>query len=86
MAELLQALANGIYRSVARATMRTDTFRGSQERRSVILLAGKPAVMPSVPVRREDAVRWFAWWPAHFFSMAVRERNRRNLRKIAAEM
>jgi hypothetical protein len=66
--------------------MRTDTYRGSLDRRSSVLLSGKPATMPCVPVRREDAVRWFAWYPAHFFSTAVRERNRRNLRKIATEM
>lgn len=66
--------------------LRTDTYRGSTERRSALLLAGKPAAMPSVTVRREDAVRWFAFYPAHFFSTAVRERNPRNLRKIATEM
>jgi len=65
---------------------RTDTYRASLERRSAILLAGRLAQMPCVPVRREDAVRWFAFNASLFFSPAISERNPRNLRKIATEM
>lgn len=50
------------------------------------LLAGKPASTPAIPVRREDAVRWIAFWCDRFFPMAVQKRNRRNLSKIATEV
>ena len=63
-----------------------DTYRGSQERRSAVLLQGKPVAFPHLPVRREDAIRRFGNWADSFFSTAVRERNRRNLRKTALEM
>jgi hypothetical protein len=66
--------------------MRTDTFLGSQERRSMFLLAGKPVSTPDVPVRREDAIRWVAFWCDRFFPLAVQQRNRRNLRKMAIEV
>jgi hypothetical protein len=66
--------------------MRTDTFMGSQERRSMLLLAGKPAPMPVVPVRREDAVRWVAFWSDRFFPLAIQQHNRRNLRKMTIEI
>ena len=64
----------------------TDTYRGSQERRSAWLVWGNHIDFPVLPVRREDAVRRFAVWGDGFFSTAVRERNRRNLRKTALEM
>ncbi|HTY63512.1 MAG TPA: hypothetical protein VMG30_14795 [Acidobacteriota bacterium] len=66
--------------------IRTDTYLGSQERRSMLLLAGKPAFLPDVPVRREDAVRWVVFWCDRFFPLAIQERNRRNMRKLAIEV
>ena len=63
-----------------------DTYRASQDRRSAVLLHGKPVAMPRTPVRREDAVRRFGNWGDGFFSTAVREQNRRNLRKTSLEM
>lgn len=63
-----------------------DTYRASQDRRSAVLLHAKPIALPPMPVRREDAVRRFANWADRFFSIAVRERNRRNLRKTVLEM
>jgi hypothetical protein len=68
------------------ASMCSDTYRGSVTRRNSILLAGKAVAISHAPVRREDAIRRFAYWPDNFFSIAVRERNRRNLRKMATEM
>jgi hypothetical protein len=66
--------------------MRTDTYLGSQERRSMFFLAGRPTRTPDIPVRREDAIRWVAFWNDRFFPLAVQQRNRRNLRKIAIEV
>jgi hypothetical protein len=66
--------------------MRTDTYLGSQERRSMFLLAGKPVSTPDIAVRREDAVRWVVFWCDRFFPLAVQQRNRRNLRKLAIEV
>jgi hypothetical protein len=66
--------------------IRLDTYRGSQDRRSAMLLAGKPVEFARMPVRCEDAVRRFGIWAEGFFSTAVRQRNRRNLRKTSLEM
>lgn len=66
--------------------MRTDTYLGSQERRSMHLLAGTPVSPPRIDVRREDAIRWVAFWCDRFFPLAVQQRNRRNLRKLAIEV
>ena len=66
--------------------IRVDTYRGSQDRRSAIRLYGKPIEWKRMTVRPEDAVRRFSFWAERFFSTAVCERNRRNLRKITLEM
>ena len=66
--------------------MRTDTYFGSQERRSMILLAGKPTPMPLLPVKRQDAVRFVAFWPDQFFPIAIQQHNRRNLHKTTLEI
>jgi hypothetical protein len=65
---------------------RTDTYLGSQERRSMFLLAGKPAPVPNIAVRREDAIRWVAFWCDRFFPLGVQQRSLRNMRKIAIEV
>ncbi len=65
---------------------RIDTYHHSLERRSHILLAGKDNPIPFYPVRREDAIRWLAYWNEKFFPIAVRQRNGRNLRKLSTEI
>lgn len=65
---------------------RTDTVLSSLERRSAILLSGKSIPIPYYPTRREDAIRWVAYWNESFFPIAVRQRNGRNLRKFCAEI
>ncbi len=66
--------------------IRSDSYMGSQESRSMILLAGKPAPMPCIPVRREDAVRYIPFWVDRLFPMAIKQNNRRNIRKITTEI
>lgn len=63
-----------------------DTYRGSQERRSAITLSGPPAVLPTIPVRREHAVRRFVMSPLHYLVDVLVRGDRRNLRKIALDM
>jgi hypothetical protein len=52
--------------------MRVDSYNGSQECRSMRLLAGKSAAMPNIPVRRDDAIRRLAFWNDRFFSLVSR--------------
>jgi hypothetical protein len=66
--------------------LRTDSFVASVERRTLRLLRGKPVGIPAAPVQPDHAVSRFAFWVEWLFSMAVRARNRRNLRKIALEI
>ena len=63
----------------------TDTYIGSLDRRGALWLCGKPVVQPVLPVRREDAIRRFAHWHDGNLSAALRHRDSRNLRKIAAD-
>jgi hypothetical protein len=65
---------------------RTETVLSSLERRSNILLAGKDIPIPYYPTRREDGIRWVAYWNESFFPIAVRQRNGRNLRKMCTEI
>ncbi|MBN1567767.1 MAG: hypothetical protein JXA73_07955 [Acidobacteria bacterium] len=65
---------------------RADSYMGSQERRSMFLLAGRPAPIPVVPVRRIDAVRYVPFWCDRLFPMAIAQKNRRNLRKVTIEI
>lgn len=64
---------------------RMDTFWASIERRTMVLLRGRPVEPPIVPVHPDHALAKFLLWMEWFFSIAIRERNRRNLRKIALE-
>jgi predicted nucleotidyltransferase len=66
--------------------IRTDTYRGSLERRVDILAYGKPLGIPPLPVAPEHAARWVTLWLEHHFPRAVQQGNARNLRKFAAEM
>ena len=64
---------------------RIETCLGSSERRSCILMAGRPVDFPTRPVERDDAVGRFALWGEWFFAVAVQQRNLRNVRKTALE-
>ena len=64
---------------------RMDTFWASVERRTLMPLGGKRVEIPTAPVHPDHALRKFLLWVEWFFAIAVRERNRRNLRKTALE-
>jgi hypothetical protein len=64
----------------------TDTYWGSIERRSALRLWGRPVAWPCLPVEREHAVGNFGLWVEWFFSIAVQQRSRRNLRKTVVEI
>jgi hypothetical protein len=81
MSHLLVNDANGLDR-----WMRVDTYNGSQERRSLLLLAGKAIQLPNIPVLREDAVRRIPFIADRFFSIAVQQNNRRLVHKMAVEV
>lgn len=63
-----------------------DTYWASMERRGALLLAGKPISVPPLPVERDHALGALGFWVEWFFSIAVQQRNRRNLRKMALEI
>lgn len=63
-----------------------DTYRGSMDRRSALLLHGKAMHVPPMPVQPEHAARRFALFPHYFLSPAVRGHNQRNLHKIGLDM
>jgi len=65
---------------------RADTYRGSLDRRSALFVYGKPAETPGLPVLQEHAVRRLAFWPHEYLTTALRQQNRRNLKKLALEM
>jgi hypothetical protein len=56
------------------------------DRRGSVLLYGKPVEMPEAIVRQEDALRRFAFPLEGNLTTAVRMRDGRNMRKIAADM
>jgi predicted nucleotidyltransferase len=62
-----------------------DTFWASTERRTDVLLRGKPVAWPIAAVDPDHALSKYLLWVEWFFAIAIRERNRRNLRKIALE-
>jgi hypothetical protein len=64
---------------------RIDTFWGSLERRSQLLLRGRPVPIPVAPVRPEHALNRFLLWVEWFFAIAVQQKNCRNLWKTALE-
>ncbi|MBI5280598.1 MAG: hypothetical protein HY858_02865 [Candidatus Solibacter usitatus] len=69
-----------------RSEVDADTYLGSIDRRSALTLYGKHVDFPSLPVRRLDAVRRFAFWQDSRLATAVLRGDRRNQRKIAADM
>lgn len=64
---------------------RMDTFWASVERRMLTLLRGKPVDIPFAEVRPDHALYKFLLWVEWFFAIAIQQRDRRNLRKIALE-
>ena len=64
---------------------RLDTFWGSQERRSVTLLSGKPVEIPHLPVDPIHALGRFGLWVEWFVPQSIQQRSRRNLKKTAME-
>jgi predicted nucleotidyltransferase len=64
---------------------RMDTFWGSTERRTLVLLRGKPVEIPFAPVQPDHAVSKFVLWAEWFVPMSVQRRNRRNLWKTSLE-
>ncbi|MBI5085648.1 MAG: hypothetical protein HZB13_13740 [Acidobacteria bacterium] len=69
-----------------RSEVEADTYLGSIDRRSALTLFGKNVDFPNLPVRPQDAVRRFAFWQDSYLATALRRGDRRNLRKIAADM
>jgi hypothetical protein len=69
-----------------RTSYHTDPYRASLDRRSGILLHGRPVEIPEVPIRPEQAAWRFAFWFEWYLPAAIRSRNRRNLRKFVLDM
>ena len=66
-------------------SLATDTSRGSLERRSSLLLYGRPVPMPHRPVCASHAVCRFCFGIQTLLSPAVRQRSSRNLRKAVLD-
>jgi hypothetical protein len=64
---------------------RGDTFWASSERRTLVPLRGRPVVIPSAPVHPDHALSRFLLWVEWYFSIAVQQKDRRNLWKTALE-
>lgn len=64
----------------------TDTCLASTERRTCLLLAGKPVEFPANRVDPDHAIARFALWAEWFFAVAVQTKNRRNIHKTALEI
>ena len=69
-----------------RLSYRTDSYRGSLDRRAALVVYGKPMEIPVYPVPVEDSARRLAFWYRKYLPIAVRTRNLRNLRKFALEI
>jgi hypothetical protein len=65
---------------------RSDPYRASIERRSTILVYGKPFEFTSPPIRTEHAIRRAVVPVSTYLTAAVKERNRRNLRKFSLDV
>ena len=65
---------------------RLDPYRASIDRRSALLVYGKPVEIPEVPVGIEDAASRLVFWFRDYMPQALRQANVRNMRKFAIEM
>jgi hypothetical protein len=72
-------------RSAIQSHARVDTLWASVERRSQVVLRGKPVEIPSAPVHPDHALSKFVLWVEWFYAMAVQQRNQRNLWKLSLE-
>jgi len=64
----------------------TDPYRASLDRRLAVTVFGPPPHVPASPIPAQEAARRLVFWFEHFVPTAVRQGNRRNLRKFALEM
>ena len=64
---------------------RMDTFWGSMERRTLVLLRGKPVEIPFAPVQMDHALGRFLLWAEMYIPMSVQRRSRRDLWKTSLE-
>jgi hypothetical protein len=64
---------------------RMDTFWGSVERRTMMLLRGEPVEIPFAPVHPDHALNKFLLSVEWFFAISVQQRSRPNLRKTSLE-
>jgi hypothetical protein len=64
----------------------TDPYRASLDRRLAVTVHGPPPTIPSSAIPAEEAARRLVFWFEHFIPTALRQGNRRNLRKFALEI
>jgi hypothetical protein len=69
-----------------RHSTRIDPYRASIDRRAALLLHGPPLDLPVVAVPERECARRLIFWIEKFLPPVIRQRNKRNLRKIALEM
>ncbi len=64
----------------------SDPYRASMDRRSAVTVAGNPPEIPLVRISRRAAARRLVFWFERYIPLAVRQGNRRNLRKFVLEL
>lgn len=64
----------------------SDPYRASLERRFCITVAGQAPSIPAAPISSRDAARRLIIWFSHYLPRTVRQRRRRDQRKIVLEM
>ncbi|MBL0172145.1 MAG: hypothetical protein IPP90_15755 [Gemmatimonadaceae bacterium] len=64
----------------------TDPYRASLDRRFAVTVYGPPPAIPARPIPPLETARRLVFWFEHFIPTAIRQGNRRNLRKFALEM
>ena len=69
-----------------RYSSRIDPYRASIDRRAALLLHGPPPGLPVAAVPARECARRLIFWVEKYLPAAIRQRNRRNLRKLALEM
>ena len=69
-----------------RHSSRIDAYRASIDRRAALLLHGPPLEVPVAAVPERECARRLIFWVEKYLPAAIRQRNSRNLRKLALEM
>jgi predicted nucleotidyltransferase len=64
----------------------TDPYRASLDRRHSATVFGPPPPIPNEPIPATETVRRLVFWFDPFVATALRQGNRRNMRKFAIEM